>query len=120
QRLQAKPETKHAAQAEASDKAKPEEQAMCSVGVAGVDIDPYGNVQACMHLQESAGNLHEQSIQDIWNNAPLFKRAREKAVAAAKQFSDNPPEQYGAPLFCIAVEENANKGCGGCNSDCNS
>lgn len=93
---------------------KPEEQAMCGVGVAGVDIDPYGNVQACMHLQQSAGNLHAQSIQEIWNHSPLFKRAREKSIAAAKQFVDAPVQQYGAPLFCIAVEENANKGCGSC------
>ncbi len=48
---------------------------MCGVGVAGVDIDPYGNIQACMHLQESAGNLHQQSIKEIWNNSLLFKRA---------------------------------------------
>ena len=97
---------------------EPEQKAMCSVGVAGVDIDPYGNVQACMHLQESAGNLHENSIEKIWNNSPLFQRARTRAVEAAKQFTDKTPEQFGAPLFCIAVEENASKGCGGCNSTC--
>lgn len=87
-----------------------EEKALCSVGVAGVDIDPYGNVQACMHLQESAGNLHDHTIKEIWNQSPLFQRARAKSIAAAGQFSDRPPEQYGAPLFCIAVEENASKG----------
>jgi len=97
-----------------------EEPAMCSVGLSGVDIDPYGNVQACMHLQEAAGNLHEQSIEAIWNHAPLFQRARNKAIEAAKQFTDSPPTQYGAPLFCIAVEENANKGCDTCTGGCRS
>ena len=98
---------------------EPEEAAMCSVGVAGVDIDPYGNVQACMHIQESAGNLHQQSIEEIWNHSPLFQRARARAVDAAKQFVDKPPRQYGAPLFCIAVEENAQKkGCGDCGGAC--
>ncbi len=96
-----------------------EETAMCSVGVSGVDIDPYGNVQACMHLQERAGNLHEASIEEIWNHSPLFQRARARAVSAAKQFVDKPPKQFGAPLFCIAVEENANKGCGSCGGSCN-
>lgn len=91
-----------------------EEKSTCSVGVAGVDIDPYGNVQACMHLQESAGNLHDQSIEEIWNSSPLFTRARERAVAAARSFGDKSPEQYGAPIFCLAVEENSNKACGGC------
>jgi MoaA/NifB/PqqE/SkfB family radical SAM enzyme len=98
---------------------KPEETAMCGVGVSGVDIDPYGNVQACMHLQTPAGNLHDQSIEDIWNNSPVFQRARAASVAAALQFTDKPPMQYGAPLFCIAVEENANKGCGSlCSKNC--
>ncbi len=95
-----------------------EESATCSVGVAGVDIDPYGNVQACMHLQESAGNLHEQSIEAIWNDSPLFRRARARAVAAAGQFEDRPVTQLGAPLYCLAVEENAKKGCGSCRAPC--
>ena len=99
------------------DNIEPEEPAMCGVGVAGVDIDPYGNVQACMHLQESAGNIHEHSIKEIWDHAPLFTRARKRAVEAAKQFSDTAPKQYGAPLFCIAVEENANKGCNTCSGN---
>ncbi|MGA8260248.1 MAG: radical SAM protein [Arenicellales bacterium] len=90
-----------------------ETPATCSVGVAGVDIDPYGNVQACMHLQESAGNLHEQSIEDIWNNSPLFLRARGRAVAAARRFPDKKPRQLGAPVFCLAVDENCGKACGG-------
>ena len=96
----------------------PEVQATCSVGVAGVDIDPYGNVQACMHLQESAGNLHQQSIEEIWNYSPLFQRARARAVDAAKAFPGGKPQQFGAPIFCLAVEENANKGCGQCGSGC--
>ena len=57
---QAKAESKH-----------DEPAATCSVGVAGADIDPYGNVQACMHLQESAGNLHQQSIEEIWNHLAI-------------------------------------------------
>lgn len=86
-----------------------EKPAMCSVGVSGVDIDPFGNVQACMHLQESAGNLHEQSIKDIWGKSPLFLRARARAIEAAEQFVNKTPRQFGAPLFCIGVEENALK-----------
>ena len=90
-----------------------EPPATCSVGVAGVDIDPYGNVQACMHLQRSAGNLHEQSIARIWNNSPLFLEARARAIDAAERLQGQPLNQLGAPLHCIAVEENCNKGCGG-------
>ena len=96
-----------------------EPAATCSVGVAGADIDPYGNVQACMHLQESAGNLHTQSIHDIWEHSPLFARARSRAVEAAKKFTDVPVKQMGAPIFCLAVEENSNIGCDtGCSTGC--
>jgi len=94
--------------------AERETPATCSVGVAGVDIDPYGNVQACMHLHESAGSLHEQSIEQIWNHSPLFTRARQRAIEAAERLGGERPRQLGAPLFCLAVEENCAKGCGGC------
>jgi MoaA/NifB/PqqE/SkfB family radical SAM enzyme len=86
-----------------------EPKSTCSVGVAGVDIDPYGNVQACMHLQESAGNVHDNSIQEIWNDSPLFTRARQRAIDAAKRFKDKSPRQLGAHLHCLAVEENLAK-----------
>jgi MoaA/NifB/PqqE/SkfB family radical SAM enzyme len=85
--------------------------ASCGVGVSGVDIDPYGNVLACMHLQESAGNVHDHSISDIWQNSPLFARARSRAEEATQQFKNKPIKQLGAPIFCLAVEENMNKGC---------
>ncbi len=91
-----------------------ETPATCSVGVAGIDIDPFGNVQACMHLQESAGSLHQQSIEEIWNHSPLFTRARGRAIDAAVRLGDQPPRQFGAPLFCLAVEENCGKGGGSC------
>jgi MoaA/NifB/PqqE/SkfB family radical SAM enzyme len=92
-----------------------ETPATCSVGVAGAEIDPYGNVQACMHLQESAGNLHRQSIEEIWNHSPLFTRARQRAIDAAARLSGERPRQLGAPLFCLAVEENCAKGHEGCS-----
>ena len=99
----------------------PEESpSLCGVGVSGVDIDPYGNVQACMHLQEAAGSLHQQSIADIWHHSPLFNKARKLSIEAAKLFENKKPEQFGAPLYCIAVDENARKGCTACASSCHS
>ncbi len=87
-----------------------ETPATCSVGLSGVDIDPFGNVQACMHLQESAGNLHQQSIEEIWNHSSLFSRVRQRAVDAAANLYGKQPRQFGAPLFCLGVEENCIKG----------
>lgn len=81
----------------------------CGVGVSGVDIDPFGNVQACIHLQESAGNLHDSTIKEIWDHSPLFKRARDRSVEMEKRFQTEPRTQLGAPVFCLAVEENLQK-----------
>ncbi len=93
-------------------------EATCGVGTMGVDIDPYGNVRACMHLQRSAGSLHEQSIEQIWRDSPVFRAARGRAVEAAQRLEGAKPNQLGAPLYCIAVEENLAKGdrggCAGC------
>jgi len=80
--------------------------ATCGIGTGGVDIDPFGNVRACMHLRESAGSLHEQSIEQIWKHSPLFARARARAQEAASRFVGEHPRQFGAPLFCLGVEEN--------------
>jgi len=91
-----------------------EESATCNVGLAGVDIDPFGNVQACIHLQQVAGNLHRQSIEDIWNHAPLFVQARQRAIAAAARFNGERPRQFGAPVFCLAVEELCSQAGGRC------
>lgn len=87
-----------------------EPPATCGVGLASVDIDPYGNVQACMHLQESAGSLHQYSIEEIWNHSPLFARARQQAVDAHANLCGKEPRQFGAPLFCVGVEENCARG----------
>jgi MoaA/NifB/PqqE/SkfB family radical SAM enzyme len=103
----------------ASDGEAPGVEATCGVGIGSVDIDPYGNVQACMHLQESAGSLHRQSITEIWHHSPVFSRARSRARDAARRLEGQQPEQFGAPLHCIAVEENAAKGgCGSCSGGC--
>jgi MoaA/NifB/PqqE/SkfB family radical SAM enzyme len=105
-------ETKDSLNPEVTSESGLEKPATCSVGLVGVVIDPYGNVQACMHLLESAGNLHHQSIEEIWNHSPLFVRARQRAIDAATVFDGKKHHQFGAPLFCLAVEENCAKSCG--------
>ncbi len=96
--------------AEVSANPTGEVPATCSVGLTGLHVDPFGNVQACLHLQEVAGSLHERSIEEIWNHSPLFVRARQRAVQAAVKLEGGAPRQLGAPVFCLAVEENCSKG----------
>jgi len=90
---------------EAAPDADAEEMASCRVGLAGVDIDPFGNVKPCMHIREVAGNLHQQSIAEIWNRSPLFAQVRQRAIAAASRWNGERPRQFGAPIFCLAIDE---------------
>ncbi len=39
-----------------------------------IDVD--GNVLPCSYFPMSAGNLHQQSFKDIWENSELFKELR--------------------------------------------
>ncbi len=40
-----------------------------------IDVD--GNVLPCSYFPKVAGNIREQSFQDIWENSPLFKELRD-------------------------------------------
>jgi MoaA/NifB/PqqE/SkfB family radical SAM enzyme len=92
---------------------------VCGLGTIAVDIDPFGNVYPCIHLKNSVGSLHEQSITEIWQGAlgrAQLAAAEQLSIDAARQFQGKPLEQYGAPVYCPAVAINASKGCssGGC------
>lgn len=72
----------------------------CGAGSEGIHVDPFGNVFPCLHLRWPAGNLHRQSIAEIWNDSPVFARARHLSVATARRWAGQQPTQFGAPLFC--------------------
>lgn len=52
----------------------------CTAGKDNLAIDGYGNVFGCslMYTEKDliAGNVYEQSIADIWDNSPLFRKLR--------------------------------------------
>lgn len=48
----------------------------CGAGASGVTIDPYGNVYPCVQWRVAAGNLHEQSIRDIWQGSSVLEEVR--------------------------------------------
>ncbi|MBV8201033.1 MAG: radical SAM protein [Acidobacteria bacterium] len=59
----------------------------CGAGSAGIAVDPYGNVYPCVQWRRPVGNLHEQSIRDIWVGSSGLADVRALAVAA-KQVVD--------------------------------
>ncbi|MEJ2367633.1 MAG: radical SAM protein [Acidobacteriota bacterium] len=53
----------------------------CAVGTGTLHVTPYGDVQPCTQWKESAGNIRDRSLAEIWNDSPIVKHAREVAKA---------------------------------------
>ncbi|MCR4779044.1 MAG: radical SAM protein [Lachnospiraceae bacterium] len=49
---------------------------LCSAGSISCTIDYKGNVYPCSFFNASAGNINDQSIEQIWNESHLFKIIR--------------------------------------------
>jgi radical SAM protein with 4Fe4S-binding SPASM domain len=59
----------------------------CGAGSSGIAVDPYGNVYPCVQWRRPVGNLHEQSIGEIWTRSTGLAEVRALTVAA-KQVVD--------------------------------
>ena len=51
-------------------------------GSAGVAVDPYGNVYPCVQWRRPVGNLHQQSIGEIWTTSAGLRQVRELTTQA--------------------------------------
>jgi|SRR5579862_7733519 len=49
----------------------------CLAGTGVAFISYQGEVYPCGYLPALAGNLHHQSLEEIWNNAPVFQQLRD-------------------------------------------
>jgi mycofactocin biosynthetic radical S-adenosylmethionine protein MftC len=48
----------------------------CGAGSAGVAVDPFGNVYPCVQWRRAVGNLHRQSIGEIWTGSAGLREVR--------------------------------------------
>ncbi|HEX5718392.1 MAG TPA: radical SAM protein [Thermoanaerobaculia bacterium] len=48
----------------------------CGAGSAGVAVDPFGNVYPCVQWRRAVGNLHRQSIGEIWTGSTGLQEVR--------------------------------------------
>jgi AdoMet-dependent heme synthase len=71
----------------------------CGAGSAGVAVDPYGNVYPCVQWRRAVGNLHRQSIREIWAGAPGLREIRE-LTARAKGVVESHGPAGGFMSFC--------------------
>jgi MoaA/NifB/PqqE/SkfB family radical SAM enzyme len=49
----------------------------CGAGSSGIAVDPYGNVYPCVQWRRPVGNLHRQSIREIWQRSAGLAEVRE-------------------------------------------
>jgi MoaA/NifB/PqqE/SkfB family radical SAM enzyme len=72
----------------------------CAVGSSLVSIDPFGNVYPCVALRRKVGNLHQNSIQEIWNGSSDLDDIREMAFEAHEL-----KEKNGLSGFCPGLAQ---------------
>jgi MoaA/NifB/PqqE/SkfB family radical SAM enzyme len=66
----------------------------CGAGSSTVAVDPYGDVFPCVQWRRPVGNLHRQSMQEIWAGAPALQEVRrlgEEVSAAVRQHAGDDP-----------------------------
>ncbi len=56
----------------------------CGAGSSGIAVDPYGNVYPCVQWRRPVGNLHQQSIREIWTGSSGLREVRELTAEAKK------------------------------------
>ena len=52
----------------------------CGAGSAGIAVDPFGNVYPCVQWRRPVGNLHRQSIREIWTGSRDLAEVRDLTV----------------------------------------
>ncbi|MEN8164588.1 MAG: radical SAM protein [Acidobacteriota bacterium] len=76
----------------------------CGAGASSVTVDPFGNVLPCVQWRQPLGNLHQQSIREIWATSPRLAEVRQITTDLKKTV-----EEIGAKAdsvgFCPALAE---------------
>lgn len=49
------------------------EQPTCAIGSNALVLDPFGNIFPCVQTRIRAGNIRQQSLQEIWTHSPVWK-----------------------------------------------
>lgn len=59
----------------------------CGAGSAGIAVDPYGNVYPCVQWRRPVGNLHRQSIREIWTGSTGLAEVRDLTVQVKQKIA---------------------------------
>lgn len=64
----------------------------CGAGASGFTVDPWGNLYPCVQWRVSAGNLHRESVREIWRQSPTLRAVRVATEALTAAVRDQGPE----------------------------
>ena len=76
----------------------------CGAGASHVTIDPFGNVLPCVQWRRPVGNLHDDSIRDIWANSTGLDEVRGLSVEAKKRVASQGPNA-GMMSYCLGLAD---------------
>lgn len=76
----------------------------CGIGSATLTVDPVGNVLPCVQWRRPVGNLHRQSIREIWQGSLELGRVRRVARDAKRLVEQQGPQGH-LMGFCPALAE---------------
>jgi MoaA/NifB/PqqE/SkfB family radical SAM enzyme len=63
----------------------------CGAGSSGIAVDPFGNVYPCVQWRRPVGNLHSQSIVEIWAESQGLREVRTLTAAAKEMIAGYGP-----------------------------
>ena len=76
----------------------------CGTGSATLAVDPFGSVYPCIQWRRPLGNLHRQSIKEIWCHSPALAEVRRLNVEAGRRVDRLGPEASDMG-FCLGLAE---------------
>lgn len=76
----------------------------CGAGASGIAVDPYGNVYPCVQWRRPLGNLHQQSIGEIWQISPDLAEVRQLNEKAKEKMLAKGQDAFGL-AHCMGLSE---------------
>lgn len=66
----------------------------CGAGSSTLTIDPYGNVYPCVAYRRLLGNLHKQTVKEIWSDSEELAKVRRITMRAGELVENQGPLAY--------------------------
>ncbi|MBW8875435.1 MAG: radical SAM protein [Acidobacteria bacterium] len=66
----------------------------CGAGSSGLAVDPFGNIYPCVQWRWPVGNLHSQSLRQIWQGAAGLAAVRELTTRAKGVVESHGPRGF--------------------------